>query len=996
MRIALLFLLFSLLSFAKEFVVSSEEEFYLALKASQNNEEDDTIILKKGRYVASEKYIFRYEAIEDFDITIKGEDGAKRDEVEIDGNGLAPAFTVINPQNKIVINISNLTIKNGYSKQNGGGILIKNGGDLVLDNVVVAYNKAKYDGAGVYAPGTIIVTDSNISRNKSRFGVGGGIFTGRNAIITSSTISYNSSYKQGGGIFSTKTALIKNSTFSHNGSGYGGAFYGITRLKVTDSKFSNNIAKHDGGAIKCEGDGATIIDTNLSNNRAGNYGGAIFVSDLYLKNGNLSSNSAKYGGAIFVSYAEVKSSKFTNNQATYSGGAIKGDNVLLKHSLEFNNSSERNGGAIDSLRVVIADSVLKNNGSGKGGAIFSKDITITNCTLTENRAKISGGGVKGYKITIRYSTLCDNEAQKSGGAIEGVDITITNSNISNNRSYRGGGINGSTLMAKINITNVVMYKNSAQYGGAIYGNVKISNSLFIYNYGIGMTLYGKGLLTNNIIRNFTAPDMMSQEIFMVGDLQLENNYLNLSNIYNYRLYRLVRKGNLPLNRLDNPNDLTSVFGSQSPITKIGIYPDLDRNCSDVFDVSSAYEKSLKNAMILIDGNDTNDTDLINRLVRKKKSKSRTSIYADVVDLIVDGNQKIFYEQYFIIVTRDGKYPIQSYYIDFGDGNGFQKIPRSTFSHRFKTAGIKDIVVKIVDTEGHEAVKKFPLDIYELNQDEFRELLRDSNSRKYLESLSNGVVNVAENQSQIQYRKAIGLLDKSNSGKDIQKRYQELFSELQSENSSYDEYNISKMIQFNQGIKKAKKYILNNLEEFNLVSKEESIEAVENAKRYIIEHPEEFNLTSFKNYREIVTDIQQEILANLDDYNLTYKSNVEVAYKKGQKSVVENPKQFNLLTTKELQQEMIKLTNKIKSDPAKYGIRVTRKVIESLDKGWSLLGTLAPIEDVSIFDSAKIVWIFADGQFQGYSGDANIKRKIRKAGFKVFRKVPKHAGIWLYK
>ncbi|HIC10384.1 MAG TPA: hypothetical protein EYO61_03375, partial [Campylobacterales bacterium] len=118
MRLAFLFLLFSLLSFAKDFVVSSEEEFYLALKASQNNEEDDTIILKKGRYVASEKYIFRYEAIkdEDFDINIKGEDGVRRDEVEIDGNGLASAFTVINPQNKIVVTISNLTIKNGYSK----------------------------------------------------------------------------------------------------------------------------------------------------------------------------------------------------------------------------------------------------------------------------------------------------------------------------------------------------------------------------------------------------------------------------------------------------------------------------------------------------------------------------------------------------------------------------------------------------------------------------------------------------------------------------------------------------------------------------------------------------------------------------------------------------------------------------------------------------------------------------------------------------------------
>ena len=46
--------------------------------------------------------------------------------------------------------------------------------------------------------------------------------------------------------------------------------------------------------------------------------------------------------------------------------------------------------------------------------------------------------------------------------------------------------------------------------------------------------------------------------------------------------------------------------------------------------------------------------------------------------------------------------------------------------------------------------------------------------------------------------------------------------------------------------------------------------------------------------------------------------------------------------------MQKSTRKIKQNPSKYGIKITKEVLDSLDKGWSLLGTLAEINDISIF------------------------------------------------
>jgi predicted outer membrane repeat protein len=980
----------------KEFTVSSTEEFFLALKSSENNQEDDTIILKKGRYVASPDYIFSYISTENFDLTIEAEDGARRSDVIIDGNGLSSVIFIENSKYKIIVTLSRLTIQNGSSEQKGGGVLMENIGELNLDSVTIAYNKSQYDGAGVYNQGTVIINESIIARNESLRGVGGGVFTGKNAIVKLSNISYNKAYKHGGALFSTKTALVKDSTFSYNESSYGGAFYGLSKIKVGNTIFTNNSAKYDGGAIKCE-----IIkanDLNLSNNSAGNYGGAIFGVRVDLENSFAFENSAKYGGVIFADNIQAKNNTFKSNSADYSGGALKGNNILLKDSSLNYNKSKISGGGIDTNQVVVSNCELIENESEKGGAIFSKSITITNSTILKNHAKSNGGALKGYDIKIRYSSICENSADSFGGGIDGVDIGITNSNISRNRSYKGGGIY-STHTSKLDITNSLMYQNSAYYGGAIFGNVKMFNSLMINNSAKGMTLYGKGTLINNVIKNITAPDLVSQEIFMTGNLKLENNYLNMSNIYNYQLYKLQRKGNLALAKIETPYDLSYIFGEQSHVAKVGLTPDFRKSCLEIFDVRKAYNSLLQTALIDTNSTTCEDNETIIKMERNRKEVTRSSLIADISDLMIEGDQKVFNELYFVIIVRSGKSKVDKYFIDFDEGKGFEEIKGNSVTHRFHNSGIKDIKVKIVDVEENEVVKEFPLDIYELSQDEFRELLSDKKTRSYLENLSKGVLNVAENPDGTRYSSAIDLLNSDREGSDdlyLRNKYGKLLSELSDESASSNEFNISKMVQFNNGVNEVKEYILNNLEEFNLVSIEDSKDAIDNAKKYIIENPKEFNLTSFKNYEEIIIEIQKEILSNLDEYNLTYKKNIDIAYEDGKDKVISNPKAFNLMSMSDLQGEMQKLTIKIKEDPSKYGIKVTRAVLDSLDKGWSLLGTLAEIDDISIFDGFKIIWIFADGEFKGYSPSSDIRRKIRNARFDVFDRVPKNAGIWLYK
>jgi len=988
----LTFLIFLNPLFGHEFHVKTSEELYFALKSSENNEEDDTIILSKGRYVATEDQKFKYKSKEDFDITIESEEGLRQSDVVIDGNKLSSVLFFENSHHKIIVSICRLTINNGKTRNVGAGILMKNFGELNLDRVTIAFNKAKYDGAGVYSLGTVIVNESIIARNESLRGVGGGLFTGKNAIVKLSNISYNIAYKHGGAIFSTKTALIKDSTLSFNESSYGGAFYGLTKIKITNTVFSNNQAKYDGGAIKSET--VNLIDVNISNNKAKNYGGAIFATRVDVKHSSMNQNSAKYGGAISAENVQIKHSTFSHNIADYSGGVVKANNIIVRDSKFLANGSQRTGGSLDSNQIIISNSILKDNRSGKGGAISSKKITLTNSDLIDNRALISGGALKGYKIKVRYSTICKNRAEQFGGAIDGVNIIITNSNISKNRSYKGGGIY-SNHTAKLSLTNSLMYHNTASYGGAIFGNVKIFNSLIINNYAEGMSLYGKGTLINNVIKNFTAPNLVSKELFMTGDLRLENNYLNMSNIFNYKLYQLKRHGNLPLKRIIDSENLSSIFGKQSHISEVGLSPEFYGTCEKVFNVREAYNSLLKTAKI--DLNKTINKDIIDKMKREEeRGAKRGSLLADISDLMIEGEQKIFNELYLVIIIRNGKYKIKEYYIDFDEGRGFEKIKSNTVNHRFHNAGIKDIKVKIIDSEKNVVTKEFAIDIYDLSQDEFKKLLEDKDARSYLESISKGVLNVAENQKGSKYSSAVELFNAEQNENGLSNKYSKLLKELSSESASSNEFNISKMVQFNNGVNEVKEYILSNLEEFNLVTKEDSKSAIVNARSYILENPKDFNLTSFKNYQEILIDIQEQIFTNLDEYNLTFKKEVTVAFEEGKAKVISNPKAFNLMSMSDLQGEMQKLTTKIKANPSKYGIKVTKEVLDSLDKGWSLLGTLAEIKDISIFANFKIIWIFADGEFQGYSSSPDVRRKIRNARFSIFTNVPKNAGIWLYK
>lgn len=223
----------------------------------------DTINLPAGTY-----HIITYESENngtngDIDI---------RDDLNIIGEGSNMTFIdayvssdriieIISPAR---VNISYVTLQNGYNLSNSGGGAVKNGSHLILNTVVITNNQAPSQtgggilnegrslilintkivsntsdfGGGVYHNGigqrTMIITDTIIMNNRARF-AGGGVYNeGSNLSVAQSAIISNTATFGGGGIFNSTSSnsnilTVINTTFGYNSTTYnpddGGVIY---------------------------------------------------------------------------------------------------------------------------------------------------------------------------------------------------------------------------------------------------------------------------------------------------------------------------------------------------------------------------------------------------------------------------------------------------------------------------------------------------------------------------------------------------------------------------------------------------------------------------------------------------------------------------------------------------------------------------------------------------------------------------------------------------
>ena len=161
-----------------------------------------------------------------------------------------------------IVSLTDVSVSNNTATEEGGGInAIGSGAELLVFTSTIANNTATNEGGGIRAVGvTVGLMDTTVSGNTTTLD-GGGLFSDTSLVeIQNSLFANNSASEDGGGI-------------SSNG------FTGV--LGVSNSTFSGNTSLLAGGAIyNAAAGGTTLINTTVTANSAGTFGGGIRSTTL--------------------------------------------------------------------------------------------------------------------------------------------------------------------------------------------------------------------------------------------------------------------------------------------------------------------------------------------------------------------------------------------------------------------------------------------------------------------------------------------------------------------------------------------------------------------------------------------------------------------------------------------------------------------------------------------------------------------------------------------
>ena len=225
--------------------------------------------------------------------------------------------------------------------------------------------------------------------------------------------------RRGGGIYcyNVNNLKIDHCRICECQADYGGGIYtSHSSLIITNSRFSNNYAYHDGGGIDFSGNSYPIIqDCILDNNTAVNDGGGIYCVS---------------GSSMILEDIII-----TGNQAiNYGGGGMHCWNATaILYNCDIINNSGLNGAglAVTNNSIVALENCLisENYSIWKGGGINISQSTVTgnNLKITLNHSEHSGGGIYtyGYTLNLSNTRISNNVATDNGGGV----LTYGNSEI---------------------------------------------------------------------------------------------------------------------------------------------------------------------------------------------------------------------------------------------------------------------------------------------------------------------------------------------------------------------------------------------------------------------------------------------------------------------------------------------------------------------------------------------------------------------------------------
>jgi hypothetical protein len=403
----------------------------------------------------------------------------------------------------VTVNLTNLTLRNGFNNSTGGGGLRVQVGTVTTTNVVFSGNKSTVGGAAVVYPGTVLnVSAGSITGNSSTAiaslqGAGGGIYVfgqapgfaaGKltlNGVSVTNNVALGATLLasgNGGAVFNAGTTVITGSTFSGNQagatsaaskvrSGQGGSLFNgpndaddLPSLQVDTTTITGGLAP---GAFNSSSGGA-IANVETST------GGTSASGVLTMSGTTLTGNTAILGGGLYNGGTATITNGAINNSAAFSGAGIYQSPIVLgtaSASATINGTTFANN--------VATGSILANYGNG--GAIFNAEkLTISNAHFTGNKAVAStaGGTATGWGGAIWNGPFLAGDAP---------ELTITNTDIQGGAVSGGNAVIGGAIATTGNVfsfpgavpatmtaDNLVVSGNAALAGGAIYAGGKVT------------------------------------------------------------------------------------------------------------------------------------------------------------------------------------------------------------------------------------------------------------------------------------------------------------------------------------------------------------------------------------------------------------------------------------------------------------------------------------------------------------------------------------------
>jgi CSLREA domain-containing protein len=310
-----------------------------AIIAANANPGADTVSLPTGLYVLTIAGSDDAAALGDLDITgpltINGQSYPT---TIVDGNGLGRVLDVHSSAGEV--SLSSVSIMNGSTTENGGGILCR-GGTLILEGANIEGNSADNRGGGISATGCDLTLMNTLLIYNSATSVGGGLYAFESvALLEESGVASNESADQGGGIYAYDSTLTLVGTAvgrNYSVSSGGGIVAACTVADIRQSALVHNTTEHSGGGIFLYLSPSTLVmkDTLVALNEAEVEGAGLFL--------------------VAADWAVIENSTISGNRAdTYGGGVNTRIPLTITHSTIANN---------------VADAA--NQGAGSGGGLFA-------------------------------------------------------------------------------------------------------------------------------------------------------------------------------------------------------------------------------------------------------------------------------------------------------------------------------------------------------------------------------------------------------------------------------------------------------------------------------------------------------------------------------------------------------------------------------------------------------------------------------------------------